>query len=208
MGQHYKAAIIGEKKRVKIISPRDFDSGSKLTEFSWCGNHFVNAVLSLIHNKRAKVAFIGDYANDPYDDTEDYYASVLPKESFEKYYQAAWRTDKMYTMRNHRFTEGDYNLLEMDTAGSYLINHDKGVFIDIEAYIENAKIIMFDDYWAVNPLPLLTACGNGRGGGDFSSECTGCDDVGIWAFATLEYTDKIPAGYTQVSYVFKEDSNG
>lgn len=43
-----------------------------------------------------------------------------------------------------------------------------------------------DEFWCVNPLPVLTACGNGRGGGDYRDD----DDinVGSWAFDLIEYS--------------------
>jgi len=53
-------------------------------------------------------------------------------------------------------------------------------------------------------MQALTACGNGLGCGDFLGDSVGCDDVGVWAFATLEYTEQVPEGYTQAHYIFKE----
>ena len=209
MGQYYTAVIISENDDIKTVLAHDFGQGAKLMDFSWCGNQVVNTVLSLIHNQKAKVAFIGDYANDdPYDASVDFYASILPRESFEKYYKAAWDKNEKekYKMRKYRFSKADMEMLDMDTIGKYLVNHDKSEYIDIEAYIKDAKIIMHNDYWAVNPLPLLTACGNGRGGGDFFSENTGFEDVGIWAFSTLEYTEHIPAGYKQACFIFKREA--
>ena len=144
MGQYYTAMIIGENDDIKTLSPFDFDEGAKLMGFSWCGNHFVNAVLSLIHNKRAKVAFIGDYANDTYDASEDFYASIMSKESFEAYFKAAWSKDEKLKMRKYRFSKDDFYMLDMDTIGTYLVNHDKYEFIDIESYIKDAKVFMHD----------------------------------------------------------------
>jgi hypothetical protein len=204
MGQYYKAVVIEESGDIKILSPRDFDSPFKLTGFSWCGNWFVNAVLSLIHNKKAKVAFIGDYSNDPYDGDRDFYATIMPKDSFMEYYQAAWNREDKYKLQQKDFSEADLDLLDMDTTGTFLVNHDYGEFLDIGAYIEDSKSLLNDEYWASNPLPLLTACGNGRGGGDFYSKWVGFYDVGIWAFATLEYTKLVPLTYEQVHFIFKE----
>ena len=204
MGQYYRAMVIDENNQMKVLSPHDFDNTAKLMEFSWCGNLFVNAVLSLIHNKKAKIAFIGDYADEPFDESESFYASVMPKESYEKYYEAAWNQDKKFKLRKYRFKKADLELLDLDTTGTYLINHDTGKYLDIGKYIKESKVFKFGDYWAAHPLPLLTACGNGFGGGGFRSGCIGYDDVGAWAFATLEYTSLIPVGYKQVHFIFKE----
>jgi len=205
MGQYYRAMVIGEKDDIKVVSPYDFDNGAKLTGFSWCGNNFINAVLSLIHNNKAKVAFIGDYANEPYEPSEDYYASIMPEESFAKYYKAAWDSNEKLNLRKYRFTKDDMNMMDMDTTGKYLVNHDICEYIDIAAYIKEAAFFWHDDYWAVNPFPILTACGNGRGGGDFYSENIGGEYVGTWAFAMIEYTGQIPEGYTQSDIIFKNE---
>jgi len=129
----------------------------------------------------------------------------MPEESFMKYYKAAWSRDEKLTLRKYRFSKDDMNMMDMDTVGKYLINHDKGEYIDIAAYIKEAAFLWGDDYWAVNPLPLLTACGNGRGGGDFYTGNIGGDHVGTWAFATLEYTNLIPPGYKQSDILFKNE---
>jgi hypothetical protein len=59
--------------------------------------------------------------------------------------------------------------------------------------------------WCLSPLPLLTACGNGRGGGDFYKDHIGFSDVGTWAFQLVEYTDHIPKGYQNAEICFRED---
>jgi hypothetical protein len=202
MGQYYKALVIGESGNIQILDPHSFDESAKLMAFSWCGNRFVNAVLSLIHNKKAKVAFIGDYAEDSYDASDDSNDSILPREVFMKYYKAAWSGRKKTGMQKSSFTKADMELMDTDTTGKYLVNHDTSEFIDISAYINEAKERDDGVWWAVNPLPLLTACGNGLGGGDFFSENIGFDDVGKWAFAILEYTEHIPEGYEQAHFVF------
>lgn len=74
-------------------------------------------------------------------------------------------------------------------------------------YIERCTVK--EGNWAgycVNPLPLLTACGNGRGGGDFhnSPNTVGYENVGIWAFDILELSKQRPDGYAEVHYTFIE----
>jgi|GEM_PF-943752 len=204
MGQYYKAVIISENEEIKTLSPCSFDNGRKLMEFSWCGNVFVNAVLSRIHNKRAKVVFIGDYAMKDYKICEEHFTSIMTKKAFSKYFNAAWDRSEKYKLPRSDFACADLGLLELDTIGAYLVNHDKRVFLDIEAYVKDSLFYRFDIEWAVNPLPLLTLCSNG-GGGSFYTGNVGGRYVGIWAFDTLEHTHQIPKGYEQVHYVFMDE---
>jgi len=203
MGQYYKAMVIDEDGDIKVLCPRDYNNLPKLMEFSWCGNDYVNAVLSLIHNKRAKIAFIGDYANEPFRDSKNFYNLVMSKESYEKHYKAIWSKDQKLRLPKYRSGKTDFDLMDIDTVGMYLVNHDKCEYLDIEEYIENSKVFNFDYHCAVNPLPLLTACGNGLGGGDFYYEHIRGNDVGKWAFNILEYTDHVPENYLQASFIFK-----
>ena len=54
----------------------------------------------------------------------------------------------------------------------------------------------------INPLPLLTALGNGRGGGDYSG--TDEDKVGIWARDVLSVEFNIPKGFKEFKVNFRE----
>jgi hypothetical protein len=200
MGQYYKALIINKNGDIKTLSPHDFGNSMKLMSFSWCGNYFVNAVLSLIHNKRAKVAFIGDYSAS----NEDFNDVIMTKDAFMEYYGVAWGADKKKGLQKSDFTETDLELMDVDTSGAYLVNHDTREFVNIEIYIEDSLVSTNNGSFAINPLPLLTVCGNGLGNGDYPPNAMGCDDVGSWAFNTLEYVNKIPDEYTQAYFVFKE----
>jgi hypothetical protein len=204
MGQYYSAVVIGENGDIKSLCPHDFGNNAKLMEFSWCGNDFVNAVLSRIHNKKAKVAFIGDYAKHSYEENDgDFFTSHMPKKEFLKIYRVAFSKSKKHCFKKSQFTSADLELMDTETSGTYLVNHDNKEFLDIGAYLKEARETVNNEVWAVNPLPLLTACGNGLGRGDFYSNSFGCENVGVWAFATLEYTEKIPEGYMQAHYIFK-----
>ena len=61
-----------------------------------------------------------------------------------------------------------------------------------------------DTLTLVNPLPLLTACGNGRGGGDYHDCYPDYDKVGTWAFDIIECTDARPEGYEKYEPCFTE----
>ena len=63
------------------------------------------------------------------------------------------------------------------------------------------------DGWILHPLSLLTAVGNGRGGGDYPENRVDYYMVGAWAGNTLEITDKVPDGYELEDVRFSEDEN-
>jgi len=73
-------------------------------------------------------------------------------------------------------------------AYPYIVNHTK------KQYVVKTKDI--------HPLPLLTAEGNGRGGGDYA----GINDylVGIWARDVISAETDIPAGYEELVCTFDE----
>ena len=56
--------------------------------------------------------------------------------------------------------------------------------------------------WIISPLPLLTALGNGRGGGDYKG--TEMDKIGIWARDILSVEFEVPDGFNELKVNFKE----
>lgn len=204
MGQYYMPAIIAPDGRMLSIYSREFDNGSKLTEHSWIGNDFVNAAYSLIYKSPKLVAWIGDYADDDYETCGEAYTRAMPFEEFQKYYNQLWGEDREGISAS-LFSKRDLTILGHDTRGMFLINHNKRVYIDMTVFIRENTTKGGDwDGWCMNPLPLLTACGNGRGGGDYHKAHIGYENVGIWAFDQLEYTDKVPDGYTEEKFYFNE----
>ena len=79
------------------------------------------------------------------------------------------------------------------SAYTYVVNHSKKVFFD--------KTHKAPKY-ALHPLPILTAEGNGRGGGDYMG--SSMELVGTWARDILSVEDQIPDGYTRVTPTFVE----
>jgi hypothetical protein len=71
----------------------------------------------------------------------------------------------------------------------YIVNHTKKQYISKE----NREI---------HPLPLLTAEGNGMGGGDYrgSNEM----EVGSWARDCISLEKEIPIGFEELTLVFEE----
>ena len=77
------------------------------------------------------------------------------------------------------------------------MNHDKKCYIDLVEYEKNNLPCTEDDEWHFHPIPLLTAVGNGRGGGDFSG--IGEEDIGCWVSDLLEVQCARPNGYRDVT---------
>lgn len=158
-------------------------SGIKLTEHSWIGNYFVDGVIDMIYKNPAHVAWVGDYADNKNDFSEMY-----TKEDYE--FTWARDNDKSFYAMPASYKEG------------FLVNHTKGEILDIAKHIENCTD---SQGWCLHPLPLLTAIGNGRGGGDYGRGYINFDKVGIWANDLIEYRKYKPLGYIEVEYHFSED---
>ena len=191
MGQYYKAYIKKKNEEPIVLSPWDYDNGAKLMEHSWLGNDFVNAVYFLIDEEPARIGWIGDYSDDASCD--------------EKIYATCWENKS-----NETFVDVEYNFfVENDKiiGKGYLINHDKEEFIDLKNY----AIAAIDCFgMVVNPLPILTAIGNGLGGGDYYKGNINYELVGYWFMNKIEYSlQNYPIGYKNVTLedIFKEKSH-
>lgn len=198
MGQYYHPFLIGEHGKYHIINPHHYNNGLKLMEHSYIGNYVTNAVRTLIVERPMRVAWIGDYSVAPYTDA---YSRKLPFEKFRRYYKASWDAIPKY---DHP-SEFDYD--ETHT-GWYLVNHTQKCFIDMDAYNTASGYTESGYFLIVDPLPLLTACGNDRGGGDFRKGYVGYKDVGIWAFDMIGFTSINPGewGYEKKEFRFMERS--
>lgn len=163
-------------------------SGLKLMEHSWLENDFVNGVLEAIWDKPCKVAWVGDYADHP-SDFDDRYT--------EQVYEAVWGEEKL--------TEIPFDEVPTIHKAGFLVNHDKRQFVDLERYANAAGFSpKWDEgnVWVTHPLPLLTAIGNGRGGGDYHGTNMGM--VGSWAMDLLSFTEERPSGMDEILIPFIE----
>ena len=163
-------------------------SGLKLMEHSWLGNDFVNGVLEAIWDKPARVAWVGDYADDEYD-FDEYYTKAV--------YEAVWGEKKA--------PELPFDEVPSIHKAGFIANHERGEYVDLERYAKAAVVTpKWDEgnVWVTHPLPLLTAMGNGRGGGDYS----GVNEkaVGLWAMDLLSFTEERPIGMDEVLIPFIE----
>lgn len=164
--------------------PNSFNScfsGMKLLEHSYIGNNYVNGVLEKIEDNPSSVAWVGDYADEDTDFTETYTADD---------YKTAWKYAKDSPFKR---------IPEVHTDG-YIVNHSKEQFLDLDKYIAMNK----ENDWCLHPLTLLTAIGNGRGGGDYRGYNSNL--VGMWATDIIEYTREKPYGYTEFIPLFDPEA--
>ena len=191
MGQYYVPVVINKDGRKKFDS-WDYGSGLKLMEHSWLGNRFVNAVYTAIKDNSSLVGWIGDYSNDVGCDKD--------------LYKYAWSNELGDTSSNSARIKPEnlfYNEEEKKVYGEgFLINHSLYQYIDMKEYVEQSE----DKVWVINPLPLLTAIGNGQGGGDYRGE--NMKLVGSWFMDEIEFSMEPPMfpWYSDVTeqIVFKE----
>lgn len=196
MGQYYKPYIRDKEGSAKSFNPQnaiyktvrglsgddeagyrsegyyDHFSGMKLMEHSWMDNDFVNGVLECLHDSPHAVAWVGDYADES-DDFRGAYTTGV--------YNAAWGDDSL--------PEGPFGKMPAIHREGFVVNRSKGVYIDLAEYVKAATYSpkwARGHEWCIHPLPLLTAIGNGRGGGDYHGEHM--EMVGAWAMDEIEYT--------------------
>lgn len=194
MGQYYEPILITKNNKIKHFN-RYIDGKytlAKLTEHSWIGNTMVDTFCSKLANTKCKVAWVGDYA---YCYSEnDNIPNNINKETLDMLIDLTKQEGKGMSFKplNMKYT--------------LLLNHTKKEFIDMYDYIEKNTD---KDGWCIHPLPLLTAIGNGFGGGDYR----GINEhlIGHWALdeISIESVEKIDyyknKNYQSVMYYFKEN---
>lgn len=90
-------------------------SGLKLMEHGWLENDFCNGVLEAIWDKPARVAWVGDYADD-IDDFDGYYT--------EDVYKALWCDEDA--------PELPFDEVPTIHKSGFIVNHDSGQYVDLE----------------------------------------------------------------------------
>lgn len=202
MGQYYKCLTKegGEFKtyslQVKGWKEKDdgkygYYNGVKLMEHSWWGNSFMKAITTKLYHHKMRVAWVGDYADDFHWEDEE---KVSPK----TLHWLAWGGFKdTPTLPDEDIYEGNMTL-----DHKYLVNHTREIYLDCDEYKKKSQD---KDGWCVHPLSLLTACGNGLGGGDYWEEHPYSDCVGDWCFDEISVEDTPPKNYTKEYYEFREN---
>ena len=180
MGQYYKACVLKKnwkqaKNTIEVaLSSYDFKNGAKLTEHSYIGNPYVRSVEHLLSDKFKGYPFVwcGDYA----DKVEGAFGS---HNIYDEAYEWLEKDNKNLLAKIPKVWD-DKNVTPYDSIPyfKYLVNYTKKEYCVIPRH--NKRV------WKAHPLPLLTAFGNGRGGGDYYIED---ERVGIWAFDRIGVTN-------------------
>jgi len=183
MGQYFKACFINAKKdKVKeYFESWDTNDGSKLMEHSYVRNHFVMNVTYKMINSPKRLVWAGDYGDE-----------VVGEDN---YYMLC---DKAEESQN----DIEMNVIEQAlNENTIYINHDKKEWFDLKK-----QTIPDMKGWngVAHPLPILTADGNGRGGGDYDG--AHMELVGTWKGDLIEVSDTIPENYKEIEPWFTEMS--
>lgn len=155
----------------------DYGNGLKLMEHSYIGNNMMNVIDRLLLPDglwyKQAIVWAGDYADEDEDGTTLYSKLEDDKKIMPK------------TIPEEAIPE-EYK---------YLVNHDKKVFVDMSK-------VKPDGYnLRIHPLPLLTAEGCGRGGGDFHGEDS---RIGTWARNRISIEKDKPENFEEVDGQFVE----
>lgn len=181
MGQYYKAVCIDDKSYLESWS---FHIGAKLLEHSYIGNDFTNSVTRALkdggpwHNKR--LVWSGDYA-----DAASRFGINSDKNL---YFLCDDEYDEISDSKNKKLLK----------SYKYFINTDKKEYINLDNVKE-------DNYgFRIYPLALLTADGNGQGGGDYFG--TNIDYIGRWTGDHIISNNKKPKDMVEIVPDFTERS--
>lgn len=164
MGQYYNAVVeIKGRKEVYYHMVDKKYMMAKLLEHGYYNNPFVLAITSKFWRKKGKLAWVGDYA-----EPEDF--------NWNEAFENAHSDDAKENLK--------YNGFRLE--GKLFVNHTKKMIIDLDDYKELLK----EQDMIISPIPLLTAVGNDKGGGDFHRGTgIGYELIGTWAWDEIEITD-------------------
>lgn len=190
MGQYYRPLLWeGETGKgsadYRTFSPWGHGTGGKLTEHSWMGNYFVNAVLLELQNKPQHLIWVGDYSEGPEHDW-------------------VWGSDEDAVFGESELANYDEGRTGEWYLDGYVLNHTKLKFISFIG-IRRDPELADNDGWVLNPVPILCANSNGLGGGDYFGQNKKL--AGTWAGDLLEYVTErkdIPPRYNLFRPKFKE----
>lgn len=163
---------------------------AKLTEHSWWHNPLCNYIAKQLYCERGRLAWVGDYAED----------NELKELGMNKNMKQVWDSKGTgITLDEERFT--------FSLNNKFLCNHDEKLYVNLNEYIKisSSKESYCGKDWILHPLSILTAIGNGRGGGDYNGFNYPCFDlVGTWAWDLISIEDKAPKGYKKLDLCFME----
>lgn len=176
MGQYYDILINQDNRYYysdrKVDGKREF---AKLMEHSWFENDTLKCICSFIYQKPSQVFWVGDYA-----DNVTNQINTLSVKKIKEIYDLTYCNEK--NVETLLLTSAN----QISLKDRFLVNHTKKIFIDGDEYFNLAQN---NDGWCTHPLSLLTALGNGQGGGDFFGENK--EKVGAWAGDLISVEDKL-----------------
>lgn len=193
MGQYYHILLkeAGKKTAQWRCYDRSVDGEymmAKLMEHSWWYNPTLRCVCGMIYHNPTHVLWVGDYSNDGYP------VNGLEENEMNAHWRKAWLEKKKGGLKQ-RGLDGSK---QIDIDNKFIVNHTTYEYIDCAKYMKEAG----KDGWIVHPLSLLTAIGNGLGGGDYygiNKEC-----VGMWACDIISVEDTPPEDYIECDVIFYE----
>ena len=157
----------------------------KLMEHSWWENAMLGAVCRLIYEMPAKIFWVGDYA-----DKADSVNGMTESEIL-KIYRLCYGNGSL-----ERKTLSGKDLLVLDDK--FLVDHTKQEYIDCTAYFDKS---LDENGWAIHPLSLMTAIGNGPGG-DYRG--VNEERVGEWAGDLISVENTPPENFKKNDVYFSE----
>ena len=183
MGQYYRPVLETEKEKFSFSS-YDFGNGAKLMEHSYIGNTLVRRVENEILNSPKRLTWAGDYA-DPIKGSNpeiNLFEAVEVKKS---------------SKEDAEVVSDSCNLNPNSKGYKYLVNHTKKEWCSNTGKKRSCGL-------TISRLPLLTADGNGRGGGDYHGE--DMKYVGSWAGDLIEIVNDLSPlkGYKRIAPKFYE----
>lgn len=180
MGQYYKAIVQATKynenreeiKKQFVISPFNFNEGLKLCENAYKKSPLVKFVTNFMYHLnqedwKTQLVWLGDYANQSFGNIDLY---VDLKEN-----QVKLNVEDGVIVS--AMVDGFDGVIDMTKDHHYLVNHDRNEYINTS-----------ENVGAYSQLALLSADGNGKGGGDYWG--ANWREVGLWRYHDITIMDK------------------
>lgn len=192
----------------------DYANGLKLMEHSYIGNAMMNVIEDLLSSGgdwyKNRIVWAGDYAEtgrflDPDERIYGEDAKPFLGQDINVYFYMQFAGT--HITPGLVAEEGNYEeKIEMaernvrNPSNRYICNWDKQQFVDTEK-VSPVTYEGTDTEFFIHPLSLLTADGNGLGGGDFRGDNP---HVGAWAGDRISVETEIPNGLNELVPHFKE----
>ena len=198
MGQYYKT-IIEQDGKTQILSADAW----KLMEFSYLGDTEAANITENLFCRPGRIAVVGDYTDDAPVRNHD----SLSESTQLDLYDLIWKENESDEAER---VDVPHKPLPLHR---YVLNHTKKLIIDLVEYAslcgrlegiaeKNSKAFLesigtSSSSWRntpPHPLMLLTAIGNGAGGGDYPEGMPFYNLTGTWAWDLIEIRDDLPDG--------------